>query len=68
MSVQTLLVKVVANTGSIAGFMKMIFSGLFGLYVILGMMRFYELFSLRRLMREMRIEVQKLNTAVSRLD
>jgi len=67
-SIQSILNPIISTTESLTGLLKILFGGLFGLYLITVIMRFYEIRSLKKLMNDMRNEIKNLNETVKRLD
>jgi len=52
---------------SFVGVVQVLVGGLFGLYLILAVLRWYEAYNLRKIMKEMRIEISNLSKAIKKL-
>ena len=56
------------TTQSFVGFIKLLFGGIFGLYLVLVILRWHEIRTLRNIMDEIKMEVKKINEVVKKFE
>jgi len=66
-TIQAIITPMIDTTQSVISSMRIIFGGIIGLYILLVLLRWHEIRSLKRLFGEMKLELKVLNESVQKL-
>ena len=66
-SLLTIIEPIITSTQSLVGFLKIVFGGIFGLYIVLVILRWHEIRMLRMITTEIKKEVGSIKASVKEI-